>query len=198
MEISKIVDELSDEEKRIYWTQSANDYFRNIKYSKEFINISKKLESEEELTFEQWDYIIKRLFLVTCKALNEEDQVKFSDKVVFMLSKIGKKISVKNGYLYNECIKMIEFINSIEMEKEINSDLVDGLDKISNSRENIELSRLLKQHGEASIFRDNQDAYFEAYDYSEKGYISESERVYINTMYRSYIREKKLVNECNK
>lgn len=198
MEIAKIVDELDDEEKRIYWTQSANDYFRNIKYSKNFTIISKKLECEEKLNDKEWDYLIKRLFLVTCKAIDEEDNVSFINKVIYILSRIGKMISIKNGCLYNECVKMIEFIDSISMEKEINKDLLDCLEDADKSRDDTQLDLLLKLHKEASVFRDNQDAYFDAYEYSDKGYITDSERIYINTMFRSYSREKNLVNEYNK
>lgn len=198
MKLNKVVDELSDEEKKIYWTQSANDYFRSLYYSKSFIPILKKFESNEKLNKEEWDYIIKRLFLVTCKAISEEDEVTYFDKFHYMLSKIGQTFSIRDGHLYNECVKMIEFIDSISMEKDINKDLLNGLDIVSDSVNPTDLDILLKQHREAVIFRNNQDAYFDAYKDSYKGFITDSERVYINSMHRSYKREKELVKEYEK
>lgn len=198
MKLNKIVDELSDEEKKIYWTQSTNDYFRSLYYSKEFIPILKKLASNDKLDKEEWEFVIKRLFLVTCKAMAEEDNVTYVDMFRYMLSKIGQTFSIKDGHLYNECVKMIEFIDSISMEKDINNDLLCGLDIIKNSDNPTDLDILLKQHREAAIFRDNQDSYLEAYKNSYKGFITDSERAYINSMHRSYEREKNLVKEYEK
>ena len=198
MKLNKIINELNPEEKNIYLTQSASNYFRLMHYSEKFIPILEKLETRKKLTIEEWDYLVKRLFLITCKAIAEEDNVTYVDMFHYTLSKIGQTFSIKDGHLYNECVKMIEFIDSISMEKDINNDLLCGLDIIKNSDNPTDLDILLKQHREAAIFRDNQDAYFDAYRDSYKGFITDSERAYINSMHRSYEREKNLVKEYEK
>ena len=119
MEINRIIDKLDDEEKRLYWNNTANDFFRNVYYSKEFSPILKKLNTNEKLTTSEWNYLVDRLFLVTCKAISEEDEVKYLDKILYILCKIGMKLSKEDGKIYNECVKMVEFIDSINKEKDI-------------------------------------------------------------------------------
>ena len=199
MELNKIIDKLDDNEKKIYWNHTASEYFRNIYYSRKFSPILKKLNTQEKLTDDEWNFLVDRLFLVTCKAVSEEDNVQLKDKLIYALCKIGLKFSSDNSYIYNECYKMVEFINSITMEKDINNDLVVGLNLVNNSNnDDTLLNELLQQHREALVFRDNQDCFYEAYEDSYKGHITESERGYINSMNRSYIREKNLVNKSKK
>ncbi|MBQ9019357.1 MAG: hypothetical protein IJ097_03530 [Bacilli bacterium] len=198
MDLSKIISELDDEEKKQYLKQNASGYFRYLYYSKPFIPILKKLESNDKLIDEEWNYLIRRLFLVTYKAIDEENNTSFKDDVIYILSKIGIKITIKNGHLYNECYKMINFIESMQKEKDINVDLLNGINIVDSNKNMTDLDILLKQHREASIFRDNQNAYYAAYDSSFKGFVTESEKNYIYSMNRSYIREKNLVNKYNK
>ena len=195
MELNKIINELNPEEKNIYLTQSASNYFRLMHYSEKFIPILEKLESRKKLTIEEWDYLVKRLFLITCKAIAEEDNITFMDRISYTLSKIGSVIFIKDGNLYNECIKMVEFIDSINMEKSINSDLLVGLNTVKSKVDDNLLGILIKQHREASIFRDSQNLFVEEYINSIDGPITNLEEVYINSMHGSYKREKELVKE---
>lgn len=195
MDLNKIISGLDDTERVQYIKLTASGYFRYLYYSKPFMPILEKLDGNNRLDKQEWDYLIKRLFLVTCKAISEEDSVNFKDKIIYILSKIGVNISIIDSHLYNECYKMVSFIDSIDKEKDINRDLLKGIELTDNSKSMTDLDILLKQHREACIFRDNQDSFYDAYNNSYSGFITESERGYINSMNRSYDREKNLVNE---
>ena len=198
MVIQEVIKSLNDDERVLYEAQTASEYFRFLYYSSNFINILKKLNNKEKLNDKEWDYLIKRLFLVTCKAIDEEDSINVVDRITYILNKIGVKVFKEDGRIYNECIKMVEFIESIYMEQEINEDLLLGLDKVESERNETELDILLKQHREASVFRDNQDSFYDEYNDSKTGVITDSERAYMNSMDRSYIREKELVKRYKK
>ena len=198
MVIQEVIKSLNDNERVLYEAQTASEYFRFLYYSSSFINILKKLNNKEKLNDREWDYLIKRLFLVTCKAIDEEDSINVVDRITYILNKIGVKVFKEDGHIYNECMKMVEFIESIYMEQEINEDLLLGLDKIETERNETELDILLKQHREASVFRDNKDAFYTEYNNSKKGVISDSESAYMDSMDRSYIREKELVKRYKK
>ena len=184
--------DLSNDEKLKYIDSTANQYFRTIYYSKEFSNIVSKLDSKEKLTEEEWTYLINRLFMVTYKANLEEDPFNSLDKINYLINKIGVKI-FKKGKIHNECVKMLAFLESVKLEEEINNDLFNGLERAEKSKNDTDLDILLRQHREAVIFRDNQDAFLDSYKESKMGYMTDDEILYIDCMDRAYIREKNLV-----
>ena len=194
MNILDIVKKLSHEEKMMYIDSSANMYFRNIFYSKEFSSIVEKLDSKEKITDEEWEYIVDRLSLVTYKATMEEDSLSVLDRIYYVLSRIGSKV-FKEGKIHNECVKMLAFAESIKLEKDINLDLIDGIDRVNFSKNQMDLDILLKQHREATIFRDNQDAFIDSYRNGQVGVMTGDDMLYMDSMDRSYIREKDLVKE---
>lgn len=198
MVLEEAINSLTESERALYEAQTASEYFRFLYYSLDFTKILKKLNMKEKLSDKEWDYLIKRLFLVTVKAMDEEDSINLADKVSYTINKIGTKVFKKDGNIYNECVKMVAFIDSINMEEIINEDLLNGLELIEEGKKETELDILLKQHREASIFRDNQDAFFNSYKDSKTGKITEQEQVFMNSMERSYIREKNLVKEYEK
>ena len=189
------LDQLDEEERNMYIENSTGQCFRNMYYSEKFSPILGKLNTKEKLTSEEWEYIVTRLFLITCKAKIEELDVTFTDKIMYLLSKLGVRVSIKDGHLYNECFKMIRFVDSIDQEKDINRDLTEGLCRVFNGGSDSDLDILLKQHREAIVFRDNQDGYLDSYRESSGGYISDKEKIFLSSMSRAYIREKELVKE---
>ena len=194
MNILDIVKKLSHEEKMMYIDSSATEYFRNIYYSKDFSIIVEKLNSKEKITDEEWEYLVDRLTLVTYKATMEEDSLNLLDKIYYVLSRIGSKV-FKEGKIHNECVKMLAFAESIKLEKDINLDLIDGIDRVNFSKNQVDLDILLKQHREATIFRDNQDAFIDSYRNGQVGVMTGDDMLYMDSMDRSYIREKDLVKE---
>ena len=133
MELNSIVKSLSPQEKNAYETQTASEYFRYVYYSQNFIEILKKMETTELLSDEDWNYLLEKLYLVTCKAISEEDSVSFMDKVTYMVNKIATKV-FRSGKVHTECEKMIKFIDSVIFEEDINEDLVRGLEIVEDSR----------------------------------------------------------------
>ena len=186
--------DLSEDEKKMYVDSTANQYFRNIYYSKEFSTIVSKLDSKEKLTEEEWAYLTTRLFMVTYKATLEEDSLNCLDKINYLINKIGVKI-FKKGKIHNECVKLLAFLESIKLEEEINTDLSNGLERVEMSRSDTDLDILLRQHREAVIFRDCQDAFIDSYREGKNGVMTDNDLLYMDSMDRSYIREKELVKE---
>ncbi len=195
MILEEVIKSLDRSERILYEAQTASEYFRLIYYSKDFIKIQDKLDKNEKLSEIDWSYLIKRLFLVTVKAISEEDSVNFMNKFTYSINKIGTKVLKKGGSTYNECAKMIAFIDFVRMEKEINKDLLIGLDIVEKDKQESELDILLNQHREASIFRDNQDSFCDSYTKAVTGEMTDSEMVLMNAIDRSYLREKALVKE---
>lgn len=194
MDFDAIIDSLSKEEKELYDSQTASEYFRSLYYSQTFIKIFKKMNTTENLSEDDWIYLIERLALVTYKAVLEEDSVSFTDRIRYIINSIGVKV-FKSGKMHNECEKMIKFIDSIAREGEINEDLLFGLELVDDTRSEAELDTLLNQHREAAIYRDNQDAFIDSYKDSSYGSLSNNDTVYINCMERAYFRVKELVKE---
>jgi hypothetical protein len=194
MELNSVIKSLSPQEKKAYETQTASEYFRHLYYSQDFIKILDKMDTTELLSDKEWTYLLERLFLVTYKALSEEDTVSFMDRLTYMVNSIAIKV-FKSGKLHTECEKMMKFINSVIYEREINEELVNGLEMVENSRSESELSILINQHREAAIFRDNQDAFIDSYKESNTGSMSNQDIVNMNCMDRAYFRVKELVKE---
>lgn len=194
MVLQNIIDGLSESERVIYEAQTASEYFRYIFYSKESLTISKKLETSEKLNNFEWDYLMKRLFLVTVKAIEEENSTSIVDKINYVINKVAVKV-LKKGKVYSECVKMLSFIESLRLENEINDDLSNGFERVKKSKNEQELDILLRQHREAALFRDNQDAFLDSYKNGKVGIMSDDELLYIDCMDRAFIREKELVKE---
>lgn len=195
MVLNNILNELDENERKRIDVYTASEYFTSLYYSLECKSVLDKIDSNEEISLEEWNYLIKRLFIVTCKAIVEEDKKNIINKLDYLICRIGMFLFKKDGKAYNECYKMFEFIDSIDKDKEINLDLLYGLDEVNKRKDSSCLAVLLDQHREASLFRDKKDDYVMAYRDSYTGYISDSERSYINYMERSYLREKGLVKE---
>ena len=186
--------DLSNNEKMMYVDSTANEYFRNIYYSEKFTFIISKLDSKEKLTDEEWTYLINRLFMVTYKATLEEEELTAFDKINYLINKIGVKV-FKKGKIHNECVKLLAFLESVKLEEEINTDLSNGLERLEMSKSDIDLDILLRQHREAVIFRDCQDAFLDSYKEGKTGIMTDNDLLYMDSMDRSYIREKELVKE---
>jgi hypothetical protein len=137
--------------------------------------------------------LFKRLFAVTCKAIQENEKLTFIDKIIYLFSRIGFNMSKLDSKAYNECYKMMEYIESIKMNKDINEDLLKGLEIVGNGRDYKNLDILLKQHNEACTYREYKDMFFDSYKKSENSRISYEERIAINSFTRSYAKEKELV-----
>ena len=90
---------------------------------------------------------------------------------------------------------MLAFLESVKLEKEINIDLLSGFERTEASKSETDLDILLRQHREAAIFRDNQDAFLDSYRKRELGVMTSDDLLYIDSMDRCYIREKELVKE---
>ena len=81
----------------------------------------------------------------------------------------------------------------IKKLKEINKDLLYGLEELKKNTEENDIDILLSQHKEACAFRDNKKAFEKAYEHSSNGIISSKERISMNTFNRAYEREKTFV-----
>ena len=194
MNIHDIVSQLDEQEEMLYIDSTASSYFRTIYYSETFSSIVNKLDTDERLTAEDWKYLIEKLYMVTYKATLEEDTLDIMDKINYAINKIAIKI-FKKGKIHNECVMMLAFLESIRLEKDINIDLCNGIDRVEESKSKTDLDILLRQHREAVIFRDNQDAFLDSYKYGTNGVMTDDDLLYIDCMDRSYIREKELVKE---
>ena len=196
MNIHDIVEKLDDSEKEMYIESTASSYFRTIYYSEKFSSIVGKLDSKDKLTDEEWKYLMEKLYLVTYKAVQEEDSLDFVDKMNYVISRIGAKV-FRKGKIHNEYVKMLAFLESVKLECEINRDLSDGFERVNLSRKETDLDILLRQHREAAMFRDNQDAFIDSYRIEQPGVMTNDDMLYKDCMDRAYIREKELVKEYN-
>ncbi len=194
MDIEKLIDEMKEEEKIIYLKSNASSYFHYVFKDNES-SLKEKINQSEKLTEEEWKFILEKLFLVTTKAIAEEDEFSIVDSIVYLISRISKAISFKDSPYYNECCKLIEYLGTIKKEKMIHKDLVKGLRIVNVSREETDLDILLRQHEEACIFRDSKDTFNRIYENTSTGIINRSEIMYSNIMKRSYGREKELVKK---
>lgn len=196
MNIHDIIEKLDESEKLMYIESTASSYFRTIYYSKKFSSIVGKLDSKDKLTEDEWQYLFERLYMVTYKAVQEEDSLSVVDRVNYVINRIGAKV-FRKGKVHNECVKMLAFLESIKLECEINRDLTKGFDRLEISRKETDLDILLKQHREAAMFRDNQDAFIDSYKVGQPGVMTNDDMLYMDCMDRAYIREKELVKEYN-
>ena len=194
-DLNEIIDDMDNEEKEKYFMESSSKYFRYLYTSKKFESILDKLDNNCIIDEDEWLFLFKRFFAVTCKAMEENEKLSFIDKVIYMFSKIGFKISKLDSKLYNECYKMIEYIKSIKMNKDINSDLIHGLEKVGTGRDYKKLDILLKQHTVACTYREYKDMFYEYYKKSNNSNMSYEERISISAFHRQYKNEKELVKK---
>ena len=195
LDLNQLVEAMSEEERDFFLKNSASDYYRYLESHEEFQNILEKINQSHKLTDSEWNYIISKLFIVSCRALMEEAKVDFLDRLYILIGNIGTKIGRKDKPLYNECFKMLEYARSFKQEADINDDLLNGLDIVSERKQETDLDILLRQYEEGNIFRSNQVAFMEAYEKTETGVVSFDERMYMNAFQRAYQREKELVKK---
>ena len=188
---------LSKEEQVAFFTMNTTEYYEFVNKMPSFEQIQKKLDTNEKLSEEDWDYILMRLFFIFLHALKEQDRMDIATKIAYLFAKVNMKIAKKDGPLYNECYKITELISSFQKEKEINQDLLEGIQAVLHSLEEQELIDLLKQNQEANIFRENQRAYVDAYDNTTMGEISPNEKLYIHALNRAYQEEKKYLKKIS-
>lgn len=185
--------EMSDEEREIFLEQSATEYFHYIYNQKTFQSLLKRLDSNEMLLEEDWDFLLEKFYLIICKAISEETKVDFIDKILSLVCKMVVRFGKENTKIYNECYKLLEYVSMMKKEKEINQDLFTGYDTILNDKRKESVHVHLKQQEEASIYRANRDYYLQEYQKASSGVITNGERMAINSFNRSYMREKELV-----
>lgn len=197
MKLQRIITNENETEKIKYINGTANDFFKDSYNSEKFHSIVDKLNSKDKLTEDEWVYLIEKLYIVTYKAILEEDELSILDNINYIINKLYVKI-FKNGKIHDECIKMLAFIECIKFEKEINSDLSKYLEQIKKDRNEEDLDILIRQHIEALIFRDNQDAFLDSYRNGEVGIMTANDKLYMDSMNKAFIREKGLVKEYHK
>ena len=195
LDLTEIVNEMSEEEKEIFFIESSSKYFRYLCDTETFKNIIGKLDKDYAIKESEWLFLFKRFFAVTCKAVDENEKLSFLDKVIYIFSRIGIKLCKLDSKGYNECYKMIEYIKSIKMNNDINSDLFYGLELVGSDRVYKYLEVLIKQHNTACGFREYKDMFFESYKKSDNGKITYEERMAINSYNRLYEKEKELVKK---
>ncbi|MBR2827897.1 MAG: hypothetical protein IKE70_01525 [Bacilli bacterium] len=187
MDIEKLLKEMDEEERVFYLHSTASDYFNHI-YNHSDSSFKKKIEKSEKLNEEEWEEVLKKLFLVTTKAVAEEEKIIVLDSLFYMISKICKTISFKDSAFHNECEKMMNYLWGMKKEKDVNRDLVYGYHVVLENRDESDLDILLRQHEEAAIFRDLKGYYDQEYNNTKTGSISRLEKMYANSMKRSYKR----------
>lgn len=197
MKLQRIITNENETEKIKYINGTANDFFKDSYNSEKFHSIVDKLNSKDKLTEDEWVYLIEKLYIVTYKAILEEDELSILDNINYIINKLYVKI-FKNGKIHDECIKMLAFIECIKFEKEINSDLSKYLEQIKKDKNEEDLDILIRQHIEALIFRDNQDAFLDSYRNGEVGIMTANDKLYMDSMNKAFIREKGLVKEYHK
>lgn len=187
MDIEKLLNEMDEEERVFYLHSTASDYFNHI-YSDKDSSFKKKIEKSEKLNEEEWKEVLEKLFLVTTKALAEEEKIVLLDSLFYMISKIFKTVSFKDSAFHNECEKMMHYLWGMKKEKSVNRDLVYGFGVVLDNHDERDLDILLRQHEEASTFRDLKGYYDQEYTNTTVGSISKLEKMYANSMKRSYQR----------
>ncbi len=174
---------------------SCREYFEYLLDSNEFKTVLNKIDSDQELKDEDWLYILERLKIVAYKSLSESEKNDSGDKLYSLICRIGMKIFKEDTSIYNECLKMYKYLDFIKKRREIDKDLLDGYDIVSDNRDENSLSILINQHREANIFRNSSSFYEKLFEESSAGVISSDERVYMNATTYSYEREKELVKK---
>ena len=194
MDIEKLIDNMDEEERILFLNSTASQYFYYV-YEDSNSPLKRKIDKSDKLSEEEWKEILEKLFLVTTKALAEEEKIYILDSLYYLICKITSSISIKGGPFYNECVKYMNYLWGMRKEKNINKDLVFGYRIVEQSRQEQDLDILLRQHEEASIFRDAKGYYNQYYNTSTTGSISFDETIHSNSMKRSFNREKELTKK---
>ena len=198
MDREKLTDQLSDEEREVFLKSDSTSCYQFIKKDEMFSSLIQKNINRESLSDEEWEYVLFRLYLVSCKAVVEEESVDFMDHILSFLSKVGMKISRKDKPLYNECFKMAKFVWSLKGQREINADILESIYQTMESKKADDLDLLFHQFEEANIFRTNLEAFMGEYKGTRFGDVSMHERMYLRATERAFEREKELCKSRKK
>ena len=179
---------MTEEEKEIYQNKKTNDYFHYIYYEdKKFDKALKTLGPQD------WLYIFQKLYLITYKAMQEEEKLKVSDGATFLYSQLGLMFTKEEDPKYQEYYKMHEISQGVFRSREVNDDLLLGLEKTMMTKDKDDLYVLLQQHQIACFLRNNRDYLQKESEKSSPECLSGGERTAINCFNRNYEKEKKLV-----
>lgn len=195
MDLDKIFDEMSEEEKQNYFNKNAMEYYQYIKQMPLFTTIESKLNSQEKLNDEEWNYILSKLFLVFVRSLGEENRIGLAGKIVLLFSKLNMKVLKQNSPLYNRVYKIMQLMTSKQQEAEINDDIYDGICVVSYLKNEENLEKLLEQYNITNQFRESKDAFFHETQTTPFEEISTNEKLYIHAFNHAYEEEKKLVKK---
>ena len=186
---------MNEEELDIAVEGSCREYYQYLLNNAEFKRIISKVNGNDSLTNDEWLYILERLFLISYKSKEEEDKIDINDRIYTVICKIGMKVFKEGSPIYNECIKMFKYIDFIRERKEIDKDLLFGHDFVKANKKEDYLGILIKQHEEASTFRNNNEMFIRSVEEGRSGELSQHEIIGMNATERSYLREKELVKK---
>ena len=95
---------LKDREAEYFENGDTNNYYHYLEGTDYYKYVENKLKSNEKLSEEEWDLLLNRLYLVTCKSIIEEDKVGIVDDVLSVIGKAGMFFSKNEraNYWYEE------------------------------------------------------------------------------------------------
>ena len=195
MDLETIFLEMTEEEKDNYFSRNTIDYYQYIKELPLFKEIEEKMNHQEKLNETEWDFILKRLFLVFIRSLEEEKRIGLAGKIFIVFSKLNIKILKQNSALYNTLYKVMQLVSSNEQEATINDNLYDGICAVNYSKTEENLENLLGQYQVANHFRKNKKAFYNEFQMTPLEKISSNEQLYIHAFNQAYEEEKKLVKK---
>ena len=82
-DLKEIVNEFSKEEKEKYFMESSSKYFKYLYDTPAFKKILYKLDNDYIIKEEEWMFLFKRFFAVTCKAIEENEKISFLDRIIY-------------------------------------------------------------------------------------------------------------------
>ena len=203
LNLELIIDSLDDVEKIYYSSKYTNTFYDFFVKQEKYKKILNKMV-DDSLNEEDWDYIISRLYIILCKAITEEKEISFFEKISYRFSDFCLTHFDEHYPLYQECFKIKKFIEGYEMLKSLNMDLADGLHILIEDKTIDNLSLLLEQNELAALFRDYNKSFFDEYVEDKSPDVSPREYYNINMSERNYVAAKKLMlkynsnNTCNK
>ena len=189
IKLEDCIENMSDEEKGIYYNESASNYFLYLKNSSSFQSAFERLEEED------WIYLFEKFYLVTYKAMSEEASSKILDGIFYLYRKLGMLLSKKGSPNYNDHYRSFQMIQSVFRDREVNDDLLKALEETMASQDEEDLRILFFQHEEACLLRKHRNYMYEEEIKAHAGILTGGEIAAINCFNRSYEREKRLVLE---
>lgn len=186
------MEHMEDEERIIYQEKSATDYFRYLYDTERFQKAMERLDDDD------WNYLFEKLYLVNYKALGEEESHVALDGALYLFCKLGTFLTRKDTPMYNEFYKMFQLSRSVFRLRQVNDDLLFGLEWVLESLDERNLGILLSQHEEACRVRNNRDYMVREDAKSPDGVLSTGQIVAINSFNRSFEKEKRLVLKYKK